>query len=849
MLARPLLRTRRNRKVLACFSLWLLSLLGSPSAGVLPAAEYSYSFVNPAGMISDATDSLNPDTVTASLWYDNSLASQPIKGLIVNFDLAAGANLYADQAWRNFAAANNLAIMRFPSVIWFSYYNSTQIQQYINTSLANISNSSSNSELSSSTLPLILTGLSKDGTYGAIDTGWLYGSNRTVACVGFHGNSLYQYEYATTPAAKTIPVLYPIAQLDPNDPNVKTRQTDIDSWVRTGAPYSSTNNTQYSLRNNGGVFWTTTMQYGYAHNSTGDDAYTLQWLGRVWNARYNPAAPGALNPIAPASSSEGNYTLTNPNTTSCTLTGLSTAPYSLPQTGADKNTIWIPPGGASEWLAASTAPVAGVALNMDSSYNTLYTAPESILDRRFINSGTITFSGSGTIGLDNSGGGHPNYFEMTGGTLQVVRGATLQNGGWQGGVWTNNRASLYIDGASTFDIWDGLPVYVDALSGSGKATIGLLNGQVNWAGNRSLTVGVQNGSGTFSGTIAGNPANGDGGSIGLTKTGAGRQILSGNNTYSGGTIINGGTLAVAGGGNLGNRDNPLAIANSATLDLGGTTQVVGQVGGKGIVGTIQNGTLNIQSNNMYFQSGTLSADLTSNARSSGRLWIGGDPNATVFLGGNNRVLFADGNSTIIGYPDTTGAAGIVKLIGPTALGPGSEAAQLFTGILDLNGQKNVTVGSLLLAFGGASTLINGNTSQEAIYGNPINLNGQTPNIGGPGNLTLGGAITNGGLKKVGSGTLILSGSSNHFVGTVVESGTLILTNAGAIGNGSSLTVGAGGTLLFDPSAASAPVEPSLALSLGPPVTPLPEPGTLSLLGAAGIVAAAVWRRGRNGRKA
>ena len=56
-----------------------------------------------------------------------------------------------------------------------------------------------------------------------------------------------------------------------------------------------------------------------------------------------------------------------------------------------------------------------------------------------------------------------------------------------------------------------------------------------------LTVGNGNAGGTFSGTIADTT-----GTIALTKTGTGTQVLAGSSTYTGATTINGGNLAVNG---------------------------------------------------------------------------------------------------------------------------------------------------------------------------------------------------------------------------------------------------------------------------------------------------------------
>ena len=107
--------------------------------------------------------------------------------------------------------------------------------------------------------------------------------------------------------------------------------------------------------------------------------------------------------------------------------------------------------------------------------------------------------------------------------------------------------------------------------------------------------------------------------------------------------------------------------------------------------------------------------------------------------------------------------------------------------------------------------------------------------------------TNGAIALVldGNGTQILSGANTYSGGTFVEAGTLIVNNSAALPDGSSLTVGAGGTLIFDPSVSGSPVS-GAAIAAGS-VSAVPEPGTLGLLSiGAMVVLAAAWRRSRHG---
>jgi autotransporter-associated beta strand protein len=78
-----------------------------------------------------------------------------------------------------------------------------------------------------------------------------------------------------------------------------------------------------------------------------------------------------------------------------------------------------------------------------------------------------------------------------------------------------------------------------------------------------------------------------------------------------------------------------------------------------------------------------------------------------------------------------------------------------------------------------------------------------------------GAITGaGGLQKLGSGTLTLDGTNTYSGGTTVTAGTLVETARQSIPDGS-LTIGAGGTFIFDPTAAAGPNATSPPAAAGP----------------------------------
>jgi len=115
-------------------------------------------------------------------------------------------------------------------------------------------------------------------------------------------------------------------------------------------------------------------------------------------------------------------------------------------------------------------------------------------------------------------------------------------------------------------------------------------------------------------------------------------------------------------------------------------------------------------------------------------------------------------------------------------------------------------------------------------------------VSSSGRLTLSGNISDNGLGRnltLNGGELILSGTNSYGGGTTVNEGILSVTNNDALPGGGSLTIGAGGVLMFDPST---PVVPPPVLQV---VNSVPEPSSVVLLGvvAFGLLGFA-WRQKR-----
>src|SRR5262249_18426635 len=187
--------------------------------------------------------------------------------------------------------------------------------------------------------------------------------------------------------------------------------------------------------------------------------------------------------------------------------------------------------------------------------------------------GTLNISGTGVVDLSANGSliigyGNENtspntsqgLIDQTGGTLRVHNGSTLYLTG------ANSSSSVYNLTGGTLEIGgNGLKAGYGGTSNPdqfnlGRRTINVIESALVTTVNAALASGVStidtNGLGaTWSGVLSGNG--------GLAKIGAGKLTLSGLNTYSGGTRLDAGTLAV--GSNTALGTGTLTFASGTTL--------------------------------------------------------------------------------------------------------------------------------------------------------------------------------------------------------------------------------------------------------------------------------------------
>jgi autotransporter-associated beta strand protein len=365
--------------------------------------------------------------------------------------------------------------------------------------------------------------------------------------------------------------------------------------------------------------------------------------------------------------------------------------------------------------------------------------------------GTLTLSGADTFtGATSISGGIVNYQNGTAfGTdsaITVASGATAQV---QGGI-TGGNLTLTIAGAGA----TGATGALENVSGNnnsgglvaltGAATIssdsGLLSltntGTIVGSGDALTLTGSGNGSiSGIIGTVAGS----------LTKSGTGTWTLSGANTYTGGSTISAGTLALkatAAGGTYNISSGAiLDFATGSALNAGATTTFTGA------------GTLEIQSGLIFGQNQTDTVNLSA----GGLILVTGNDNAT-------------GSSSNKGIWNTN------------------------QGSLEVDAGSTLNFVEAGSAHAVSVDALNGGGTISAGYtGDPVTMTIGVASTSG----SFSGVMQNGSaamaLTKNGTGTQILSGADIFTGATSISAGILDYENGTAFGTDSAITVTSGAT--------------------------------------------------------
>ena len=376
--------------------------------------------------------------------------------------------------------------------------------------------------------------------------------------------------------------------------------------------------------------------------------------------------------------------------------------------------------------------------------------------------GNMTFSGPGTLRKTGAGGvgwgaGSATFALGAGSLIDVQEGSF--GCGFANENWTGNLAGLNVASGASFSGVEA-NVRVAALTGAGTISSGYPG-----AGYQNFTFGVNDGSGTFSGTLADSdtaPAN-------FVKEGSGTQALTGPNTYTGTTTVNGGTLS------LGNGTSSTNLSDGATVSIAFGTTV-----NLNFTGTDTVGKLIIDGVTMPagVYDGSVSTPLPY------RDYFTGSGSLTVLAANGTWTSLASGNwSNSANWLSNVIATGADKTATFSA-GTGSEAITV-----TLDSSRDIAN----LAFSNANYTITGGTltlDSSTTLSTISVASGNTATISAP----LAGIPD---LQKTGVGTLTLSGGLSYSGTTTVVGGTLALQGGGGGGstyNGGSLSINGASTL-------------------------------------------------------
>ena len=383
------------------------------------------------------------------------------------------------------------------------------------------------------------------------------------------------------------------------------------------------------------------------------------------------------------------------------------------------------------------------------------------------------------------------------GTFQLVSGGDL-----------SNSTDVTISSGATFDLNDQ-PVTVRSVGETGTSNGGSID-----LGNEILTIAGGYTTDRFQNTISGTG--------GLIKNGSGLLGMYGANTYTGETIINGGSIQLNNESGLGTIDAGTTVNDGASLILNAGTDYPAEaltitgigVSGNGAMQKIGSGTNEFPGpialagdTRINVTGGTLDYrdDINLNGNT---LYLGGNQNHFMGFGSSlsggtktvdNGAIFKDGSGYFelrpagvtgsinleggeIRIVDTIPSGGLLRMAGGTLLSSNSTTDRVTE--KDMLIQGDITLGGTVSSRNGSLT-ISGN----------VDMDGGIHTLTTPVNNSISGIISNGGINKDGSGTLTLSAENTYEDDTIVSAGTLQLT--GTLASLTDVRVASGATFDVD----------------------------------------------------
>jgi len=536
------------------------------------------------------------------------------------------------------------------------------------------------------------------------------------------------------------------------------------------------------------------LKFSLLDGLPGNGVYTL--------ITYSGALSGSL---ANLSLSGISGTLTNPPGAIAIIVNASRPPATLVWTGNGGNNFWDN-GTNFCWLNDIVADrfyfLDDVLFNNIGSTNPTANlvgelTPNSVTVDATVN---YTFSGSGRIT------GTTGLVKTNSGTLTILTandytGPTIINGG------KLSVASLANSGAAS---GIGAASLLSANLVLGNGTLSYTGSSVS--SDRGAT--FNSGGATFDIPSSGTTVTWNGTSIGagrLTKSGAGTLTLTAENSFSGGTVVSNGTLALFGpsGGNTETANNYALGSGSVTL-YGGILKLFG--GGLGDAGAgygtfsrpiivPAGATATILTPARYTMNSSLSGGGTLNLEVN---YVRGSLNGnwSAFTGTINvTARTADSEFRVT---DSAGYAGATIFVNDGAVITQSGSASIME-IGTLGGTSGAQVGPGNSTSSGRSFRVGWN-NQDATFAGQILADGVNT------------------VTKVGTGAWTLTGANTYTGGTIVNGGALIVNNTSGTGTGTgAVTVNTGATL-----AGSGIISGAVTINSGATIAPGTSIGTLTV---------------------
>ncbi len=542
-----------------------------------------------------------------------------------------------------------------------------------------------------------------------------------------------------------------------------------------------------NLTNDGGI------TLGNASGSTGtlltvDNTLTLQDGSQI-NATLDTANS---SPIIKAA----NVTLDG------TLNLSSTATFVAPETDEHFGSVTL-----IDSQTAITTDFDSVTLNADTSAMPDYLTINAGVDANDNTNYELSTGLSWYAGANSARAAHGTFTVDADSTFTVTSelDETTANSNWGGSKLTKQGDGTLILSNTGNDYGD-TEIVGGILAAKDAASLG--TGDVTIAENATLALSQ----GTLDNNVTGEGQ--------IVKSGSDELIVTGDNNYSGGTTISGGTLTVDHADSLGSGD----IDNSGVLKVG-EGELENTLSGSGSLVKTGSGELTLSGDNDYsggtiISDGTLIADNadslgTGAVANSGVLQVGEGELENTLSGSGSLVKTGSGELTLSGDNDYSGGT---IISGGTLMADNADS--LGSGDIDNSGVLQVGEGELKNTLFGSGSLVKTGTGELTLNGDNDYSGGTTIDDGmltadhadslGTGAVANSGVLQvgegelentlfgSGSLVKTGTGELTLSGDNSYSGTTTITDGTLIAANVNALGSGN---IDNSGTLMLDANGA------------------------------------------------